>query len=112
MRQVYNEVINSAFEAGISDAWAWWHKTPKEIQGRLKAHEKQQRTANERADLLAWMIGSYVAQGYHQPKKYPKKPRMIEVKLPDEPEDEEIMKSKLEAFANIQNTIEGAKQWR
>ena len=70
-----------------------------------------QQRALEQADLFAWMIGRYTLW---DPKKYPNKPNTIQRKtpLPDEPEDEEIMKSKLEAFANIQNTIEGAKQWR
>ena len=108
MRQVYSEVIDSAFEAGISDAWAWWHKTPKEIEGRLKAHKNGQQRALEQADLLAWMIGRY---SLWDPKKYPTKPNTIERKtpLPDEPEDEEIMKDKLTFFANVHNTIEGAR---
>jgi hypothetical protein len=109
LRLVYKEVINNAFEAGISDAWSWWHMTPCEITGRLKAHAKAQREELERVDLTAWMIGSYVAQGYHQPKKYPKKPSMIEKEIKIETEEPEIMKNKLMTFATIHNTIEGAK---
>ena len=83
--------------------------TPAEINGRIKAYSEAQNRAMERIDALAWMVGSYTAQGYHQPKKYPKKPDMVKTKakLLDEPEDEELMKDKLTAFASIHNTLEG-----
>ncbi len=57
------------------------------------------------------MIGSYVAQGYHQPKKYPKNPDMVKIQdiKPGKDMDDESIKTVLTAFAEIHNTIEGAK---
>ena len=83
--------------------------TPAEINGRIKAYSEAQNRAMERIDALAWMawmIGNYT---HASPKKYPKKTEMVKTKakLPDEPEDEELMKDKLTAFASIHNTLEG-----
>lgn len=84
---------------------------PAEISGRVKAHVARLNRNIEDMDALAWMIGQYTGMAYHDPNKYPKKPQMAKNKigLPDEPEDEEIMKDKLTVFANVHNTIEGAR---
>jgi hypothetical protein len=109
LREVYSKIINDAFEAGISEAWGFWDMTPAEISGRLMAHTATLNSQLEGYDTLAWMIGSYVAQGYHQPKKYPKKPDMVKVKQKTKPMDEESIRDTLIAFAEIHNEIEGAK---
>ena len=84
---------------------------PVEISGRVKAHVARLNRTVENMDALAWMIGQYTGMAYHDPKKYPKKPEMTKNKigLPDEPEDEELMKDKLTVFANVHNSIEGVK---
>ena len=111
MREIYGEVIQNAFDAGIADAWAFWDMTPAEISGRLRAHRVTANQRMEESDALAWMIGSYVAQGYHQPKKYPKKPDMVKIQdiKPGKDMDDENIKTVLTAYAEIHNTIEGAK---
>ncbi len=96
------------------DAWSFWRMTAKEVRGRIEAHAANMRTANERLDLLAWMIGSYTAHAYHQPKKYPKRPSIlsqVESKAlsPDVQMDSDIMKTVLTAYAEIHNEIEEAK---
>ena len=48
--------------------------TPAELESAAEALTAARRQAIERADALAWLIGSYVAVGVHAPKKYPKKP--------------------------------------
>jgi len=84
--------------------------TPKEVNGRMTAFASQQRKLLERLDTLAWMIGSYKAQAYHQPRKYPNKPSMVKTenkpRLESEPLDEEIMKTILTAYAEVHNQIE------
>jgi len=111
LREIYGEVIQNAFDAGIADAWAFWDMTPAEISGRLRAHRVTANQRMEESDALAWMVGSYVAQGYHQPKKYPKHPDMVTVKdaKPVIEMDDENIKTVLTAYAEIHNTIEGAK---
>lgn len=109
MREVYSKIINDAFEAGISEAWGFWDMTPAEISGRLMAHTATLNSQLEGYDTLAWMIGSYVAQGYHQPKKYPKKPDMVKIQKPIKEMDEAGIKDSLIAFAELHNAIEGGK---
>lgn len=84
---------------------------PNEINGRIEAYSANRQQHIENMDALAWMQGAYNARGYHEPKKYPNKPEMTKNKigLPDEPEDEELMKDKLTVFANVHNSIEGVK---
>ena len=83
--------------------------TPAEINGRIEAYSANLQRHMENMDALAWMQGAYNARGYHEPKKYPNKPEMTKNKLPDEPEDEEVMKEKLTVFAAINNSIEGVR---
>ena len=103
----YTKIINDAFDAGISEAWSFWRMTPAEVSGRLKAHAARQQTAMERMDMLAWMTGVYAAKGYHDPKKYPKRPNLIEKPRATDAMDEDTMKTVLTAYAEIHNTIEG-----
>jgi hypothetical protein len=85
--------------------------TPAEINGRIEAYSANRQRQIENMDALAWMQGAYNARGYHEPKKYPNKPEMAKnkINLPEEPEDEELMKDKLITFAGIHNTIEGVR---
>jgi hypothetical protein len=109
LREVYSKIINDAFEAGIEGAWDFWDMTPAEINGHIKAFSESQNRAMERLDTLAWMIGNYVAQGHHQPKKYPKKPDMVKIQKPIKEMDEAGIKDSLIAFAELHNAIEGGK---
>jgi hypothetical protein len=91
--------------------------TPKEVQGRLIAHAKQEEQRMSRLDnldALAWMIGVYSARAYHDPKHYPKKANLVETKQSAKSAqrdmDEESMKTILTGYAEIHNTIEGAKR--
>jgi len=109
LREVYGKVIKDAFKAGISEAWGFWHMTPAEVNGRITAFEAQQDTALQRLDAVAWMAGSYAAHAYHEPKRYPKKPCIVQTgkKTPlpgDEPMDEALMKDMLGMFAKSHNT--------
>lgn len=67
-----------------------------------------------RLDALAWMIGVYSARAYHDPKHYPKKANLVETKQSAQSDqhdmDEESMKTILTGYAEIHNTIEGAKR--
>ena len=92
--------------------------TPREVQGRLAAHAKQEEQRTSRLDTLdklAWMIGAYSARAYHDPKHYPKKANLTETKPSIQPGNEmsmdtESMKTILTGFAEIHNTIEGARE--
>lgn len=82
--------------------------TAKEVQGRIEAFHVNQSRQSKQMDTLAWMIGLYAAKGYHEPKKYPKKPNIID----DNPSvqadgmDEDTIKTILEAYAQTHNAIE------
>jgi hypothetical protein len=107
---VYHKVIQDAFKAGIENAWDFWHMTPYEINGRIEAYSANLQNKIEQMDTLAWMMGSYNAHAYHDPKKYPRKPSMTKNKVKmGEPMPEESMKDMLEVFALIHNTVEGVK---
>jgi hypothetical protein len=91
--------------------------TPKEVQGRLTAHAKQEEQRISRLDYLdalAWMIGVYSARAFHDPKHYPKKANLVETKQSAQSVqydmDEESMKTILTGYAEIHNTIEEAKR--
>ena len=92
--------------------------TPKEVQGRLIARAKQEEQRMSRMDnldALAWMIGVYSARAYHDPNHYPKRANLVETKQSIQPGNEvsmdtENMKTILTGFAEIHNTIEGARE--
>ena len=77
IRSIYSQLIEDAFAAGISEAWAFWGMTPAEVKGRLKARERAYKRNLEDMDALAWMIGHYAAFGYHDPKHYPCKANIV-----------------------------------
>ena len=83
--------------------------TPAEVKGRIKAHETAQKQAMLDADALAWMIGTYVAHGFHDPKHYPKKPNMVEKPLPKGTMDDDDIKDALTVFAQAHNAAEKGK---
>jgi hypothetical protein len=85
--------------------------TPAEVNGRIRALGAERSAKNEQLDLLAWMIGRYAAKGYHEPGKYPRKPEIIDTKqsIPSDEMDEDSMKTILTAYAEVHNTVEGAK---
>ncbi len=85
--------------------------TPAEVNGRIRALGAERSAKNEQLDLLAWMIGRYAAKGYHEPNKYPRKPEIIDTKqpIPSDEMDEDSMKTILTAYAEVHNTVEGAK---
>ena len=85
--------------------------TPAEVKGRIKAHETAQKRAAEDADVLAWLIGSYVAHGFHDPKHYPKKPNVVaQAKpLPKGTMDDDDIKDALTVFAKAHNAAERDK---
>lgn len=96
---------------GVANAWDWWGMTPAEVNGRIRALGAERNSASEQLDLLAWMIGRYCAKGYHEPNNYPRKPEIIDVKRPIQSDEmsEESMKTILTAYAEVHNTVEGAK---
>ena len=87
--------------------------TPAEVNGRIVAHSATAQQRAELMDMVAWMTGNYAAQGYHAPKKYPKKPNMVRrelaFELPDEPMGEDDMLTRLSTYAEIHNAIEDVK---
>jgi hypothetical protein len=85
--------------------------TPAEVKGRIKAHEIAQKRAVEDADVLAWLIGSYVAHGFHDPKHYPKKPNVVAraKPLPKGTMDDDDIKDALTVFAQTHNAAEKGK---
>ena len=85
--------------------------TPAEVKGRIKAHEISQKRAIEDADVLAWLIGSYVAHGFHDPKHYPKKPSaVVQTKpLPKGTMGDDDIKDALTVFAQAHNAAEKGK---
>lgn len=84
--------------------------TPNEVRGRLKAHETALKRKLEDMDALAWAVGQYAAQGFHQPKKYPEKPQFVkhEVPITEDMEPEDV-KDALISYAEIHNAIERDK---
>lgn len=85
--------------------------TPAEVKGRIKAREIAQKQATQDADALAWMIGSYVAHGFHDAKHYPKNPNMVvrEKPLPKGTMDDDDIKDALTVFAQAHNAAEKGK---
>lgn len=83
--------------------------TPAEVKGRIKAHETARKQAMLDADALAWMIGSYVAHGFHDPKHYPKKPNMVVQEKPKGTMDDDDIKDALTVFAQAHNAAEKGK---
>lgn len=87
--------------------------TAREVKGRIKAYNAVLRREKENDDALAWMVGYYGMQGFHQPKKYPKNPSVIkhETAIDNdlEPMDDEVMQTMLTSFAEVHNTIEGVQ---
>lgn len=96
-------MINQAFESGIPGAWAFWHMTPVEINGRLKAHEANIKREREQEDRSAWMAGFYNARAYHQPKKYPQKPVFSEPVQAAEKMTDDDMKAVMAGFMDRHN---------
>lgn len=87
----------------------------REVFGRIEAHRVAKHRTDKRMDTLAWMVGHYTAHAYHAPKKYPKKPGIVQDDvspgLPEHarPMDEDMMQTVMTAYAEIHNEIEGAK---
>ncbi len=107
---MYSKIINEAFDAGYVAAWDLWHMTPTEVNGRLKAYTASQQQKMEQLDILAWMVGQYTAQAYHNPKNYPRKPSIIKKPVAKQARlDDDSMKDILTAFAETHNAIEGVK---
>jgi hypothetical protein len=79
--------------------------TPAEVKGRIKAHER----AIEDVDVLAWLIGAYVAHGFHDPKHYPKKPNAVVQTKPKGTMDDDDIKDALTVFAQAHNAAEKGK---
>jgi len=95
------------------NAWDFWRMTPKEIQGRMTAHTRQQEQRMAQLDALAWMAGQYVGMAQNNPKKYPRQPQFYKPEVREKAvrsmgDDE--MKTVLTGYAEIHNTIEGAKR--
>jgi len=77
---------------------------PKEIQGRLIAFSASIKRGLEGYDDLAFMVGSYVAHSFHDPKKYPKKPCMVKRDIRIVPEQDDV-KGTLMAFVETHNEV-------
>lgn len=104
MRKIYTKMIEKAADDGI-DSWAFWGMTPRQIKCEINAFNSRIRQKMEYADTMSWMIGNYVGQAQHNPKKYPKKPNMVDrkIRISDEQMEPETMKTMLEAYAEIHN---------
>lgn len=93
----------------MQDAWGFWHMTPAEAKGRMKAYSARLEQDIGNYDALAWMIGNYAACAYHDPKHYPKKPNMVKERPRKGVQDEENMKDLLMTYAEIHNEVEVRK---
>lgn len=83
--------------------------TPAEVNGRLTAFASKASEEIENADLLAWMIGKYVAYGVNAPKKYPKRPELMKKQKPSREMDDDELMTMMTAFAETHNVIEENK---
>jgi len=87
--------------------------TPKEMQGRMAAHTKQQEQRMAQLDALAWMTGQYVGTAQHNPKKYPRQPQFYKPEVREKAVrgmGDEEMKTVLTAYAETHNIIEEARK--
>lgn len=97
----------------MENAWDFWDMTPREIEGRITARNKQQDETAMNYDFLAWAVGLYAGRSYHQPKKYPNKPDIIDKrkqrpdKTPPQEQGEQMIKDMLTVFAETHNAAEG-----
>ena len=82
MRKIYTKMIEKAADDGI-DSWAFWGMTPRQSKCEINAFNSRIRQKMEYADTMSWMIGNYVGQAQHNPKKYPKKPNMVTMRKND-----------------------------
>ena len=97
LRAIAAETADALAQAGISADSG--NMTPREISLALE-------TAKRRAldlDLLAWLVGQYVAIGVNNPKKFPRKPNRIRFRK--NMSDEE-MKQTLISLAERRNPID------
>ena len=87
--------------------------TPKEMQGRMAAHTKQQEQRMAQLDALAWMTGQYVGTAQNNPKKYPRQPQFYKPEVREKAVrsmGDEEMKTVLTAYADTHNIIEEARK--
>ena len=87
--------------------------TPKEMQGRMAAHTKQQEQRMAQLDALAWMAGQYVGMAQNNPKKYPRQPQFYKPEVREKAVrgmGDEEMKTVLTAYAETHNIIEEARK--
>jgi hypothetical protein len=85
--------------------------TPKEVKGRIRAHERAIKRETEDADLLAWLIGHYAGFGFHDIKHYPNSPNVIkhDAAMPEKEMEESDIKDALTVFAKAHNAAERDK---
>lgn len=61
----------------MENPWEILCLSPREIEWRFRALAQRRRMQGENIDLLAFLVGRYVALGFHAPKKYPRKPNSL-----------------------------------
>lgn len=75
LRSAARELLRSAAEAGVPEAWRLTGCTPREIEMQFRAIAAARQAELERLDLLAWLAGSYMMAAFHAPKRYPRRPK-------------------------------------
>lgn len=71
----------------------------------MKAHMNNVRREAEQLDLLAWLIGSYAAHAYHEPKKYPTRPRYIRADTENNKMSDDEMKRFMQKLSTDQKDV-------
>ena len=83
LRAAAADMLRSAAEAGVSQAWKLLGCTPRELETEFRALASARQAQLERMDLLAWLTGSYVMAAFHAPKRYPRRPNCLRRSMRD-----------------------------
>lgn len=97
LRRRFEEIVRRAAEAGYPNPVGLYRCTPSEAELLLTSFAADRRGRLERIDLTAWLIGRYAALGWHNPRRYPRRPEAIRPANPEMSDAE--MKDALLEFA-------------
>lgn len=79
-----------AIEIGL-DLERFWLTTPVDFEKYLKVYGKKKEDEVKQMDYNMWILGKYLAFSFHEPKKYPKKPYLMEEQKGVEVQSDEEM---------------------
>lgn len=77
---------------------AIWETTPATAMKVYENYVARLQTEVDKVELLAWRMGYYNTVGFHQPKKYPRKPAIKKPETIDSETAQKEYEDELDAF--------------